>query len=274
MRTDQRPIGVFDSGVGGLTVVAAIRRALPDERIFYLGDLLHLPYGTKSARAVIDFTRAAVRFLVDRDVKMLVIASNAATSIALEVIAGELSIPVIGVIEPGARAAGAATRNKRVGVIGTTRTVESGAYPAALQALDPFVRTFQRATPLLVPLIEEGWMGHPVLRAVLDEYLLPLRERGVDTIVLGCTHYPLISGAVGETMPGVTVVDSAETTARETAAVLREEGLRGGGSGGYRIFLTDFTESFRTVGERILQGTLEEIQTITLRYAEGEIEYR
>jgi glutamate racemase len=274
VRTDQRPIGVFDSGVGGLTVVAAIRRALPEETIFYLGDLLHLPYGSKSARAVVDFTRAAVRFLVDRDIKLLVIACNTATSIALEVIAGELSIPVIGVIEPGARAAGAATRNRRVGVIGTTRTVESGAYAAALRELDPFISTFQAATPLLVPLIEEGWMHHPVLRTVLDEYLLPLRERHIDTIVLGCTHYPLIREAVGEALPGVTVVDSAETTAQETAAVLREEGLQGGGGGGYRIFLTDYTESFRTVGERILQGTLGNIRTITLSYAEGEIEYR
>lgn len=275
MRSDQRPIGVFDSGVGGLTVAAAIRRVLPGETICYLGDLLHLPYGSKSSRAVIDFTRAAARFLVDKDIKMLVVACNTATSIALDIIAGEAGIPVLGVIEPGARAACAVTRNGRVGVIGTTRTMESGAYAAALTAIDPSIRTFQTATPLLVPLIEEGWVSHPVFREVLDEYLLPLRDRHIDTIVLGCTHYPLAGRAIGEALPGVTVVDSAETTAREAAAVLRENGLCGcGGRAEYRIFLTDYTENFRTVGERILQGTMEHIRTIHLSYAEGEIEYR
>jgi glutamate racemase len=273
VKNDSRPIGVFDSGVGGLTVAAAIRRVLPRETICYLGDLLHLPYGSKSGRAVVEFTRAAVRYLVHNDIKLLVIACNTATSLALDTVAREVGIPVLGVIRPGARAARAATRTGRVGVIGTPRTIESGAYVRALEESGEPVSVFQTATGLLVPLIEEGWFDHAVLTLVLEEYLASMRG-SIDTLVLGCTHYPLIKKQIGNALPGVTVVDSAETTARETAALLKLHGLCASeGSGGCRVFLTDYTDNFRVVSERILEEPLEDVHTIALDYAEGEIGY-
>jgi glutamate racemase len=275
----ERSIGVFDSGVGGLTVAAAIGRSLPDERIIYFGDLLHLPYGSKSSRAVLDFTRAAVRFLIDNDVKLIVIACNTATSIALDTIAGEVDIPVIGVIEPGARDACRVSRRGVVGVIGTQRTVESGAYPEAIRRFDPKARVLQKATPLLVPLIEEGWQSHPVMRMVLSEYLRDFRDRGVDTVVLGCTHYPLIKAEIQEIMAGVQVVDSAETTAAGIVEVLRAMGdietssTGDGGGGTYRIYLTDYTDVFRAMGERILNRVLDDLNVLSPHWSEGDVHY-
>jgi glutamate racemase len=272
---DDRPIGVFDSGVGGLTVAAAIARTLPDESIVYLGDLLHLPYGSKSSRAVIEFTQAASRFLLEQDIKALVIACNTATSIAGETIEREVDIPVIGVIEPGARAACTRTKRRHVGVIGTHRTISSNAYVKAILEIDPGVTVEQRATPLLVPLIEEGWTEHQITRMTIAEYLSGL-SRSIDTVVLGCTHYPLIYNTVADVLPGIEIVDSAETTASETAAMIREMSLscRQGRCGGYRIFLTDFTDTFRSIGERILGTELSDIRIIDLEYTEGKIGYR
>ncbi|MFW6181405.1 MAG: glutamate racemase [Spirochaetota bacterium] len=275
MGYDDRPIGVFDSGVGGLTVAAAIRGVLPEESIVYLGDLLHLPYGSKSSRAVIEFTQAATRFLLEQDIKVLVIACNTATSIAMETIDREIDIPVVGVIGPGARAACARTRRRHVGVIGTHRTISSNAYGRAIMEIDPGVTVEQRATPLLVPLIEEGWTDHKITRMTIIEYLSDL-SRAIDTVVLGCTHYPLIHHTVADVLPGVEIVDSAETTASETAAMIRNMSLscREGRCGEYRIFLTDCTDTFRSIGERILGTGLSDIRLIDLEYTEGKIGYR
>jgi glutamate racemase len=284
VKDSDRPIGVFDSGVGGLTVAAAIRRFLPAEPIVYFGDLLHLPYGSKSSRAVLDFTRAAVKFLLDRSVKLIVIACNTATSIAGQIIQDEVDVPVVGVIGPGAKAACRMTRNGRIGVIGTKRTIESNAYGDAIRSYNPRTRVFQVATPLLVPLIEEGWQSHPVTRMVLEEYLRDFRESGVDTIVLGCTHYPLIRHEIQELLGEVVVVDSAETTAMEIVETLDcgevehpyqrpEEQERPKPDGGYRVYLTDYTEVFRSMGENILGRKLDDLHIINLNWAEGKIDY-
>jgi glutamate racemase len=276
MDESDRAIGVFDSGVGGLTVAAALKRKLPNEHIIYFGDLLHLPYGSKSSRAVLDFTGAAVRFLMERAVKLIVIACNTATAIALEMVESEFDIPIIGVIEPGARTACNLSRNKRIGVIGTRRTIESEAYYETIKRYDPQMTVIQKATPLLVPLIEEGWKDHKVLEIVLSEYLGDFIEQSVDTIVLGCTHYPLIKDEIQHILEGVRIVDSAEASAEETAQKLRVQDLftRRDREGDYQIFLTDYNEIFKVMGEMILMREIGRIKPITLDWSEGKIVYR
>ncbi len=275
-RDTDRPIGVFDSGVGGLTVAAAIKKALPGESIVYLGDLLHLPYGSKSEKAVLDFTRAAVNFLLGRGIKLLVIACNTATSVAMHIVEKEIDIPVIGVIEPGAQSACSVTKNGRIGVIGTTGTIKSGAYERALKEKNASFSVFQKDTPLLVPLIEEGWIGHPVLKMVLEEYFTFFNGTSIDTMVLGCTHYPLIQRQIQEVTGSVHIVDSAETTAAAVKSLFESHRLgRGSEAGvGYEIFLTDYTDNFRSVGEKILQQKIDTVTTVTLRYSNGRVMYR
>jgi len=270
-----RPIGVFDSGVGGLTVAAAIQKSLPGESIVYLGDLLHLPYGSKSEKAVLEFTRAAVNFLLEHEIKLLVIACNTATSVAKHIIEKEIDIPVIGVIEPGAKAACNVTKNRRIGVIGTTGTIKSGAYVHALKNRDDTVSVFQKDTPLLVPLIEEGWTDHPVLKMVLEEYFTFFHGTYIDTLVLGCTHYPLIRHQIQEVNGSIRIVDSAETTADAVKNLLVKRRLvsSSNGEGGYEIFLTDYTDNFRSVGEMILQQKLDAVSTVTLHYSNGRVMY-
>ena len=259
----ERPIGIFDSGVGGLTVLREVRRRLPAEDLIYFGDTARVPYGIKSAATVTRYALEIGRFLLEQEVKVVVAACNTAASVALEALAGELPIPVIGVIMPGAHAAAAATRNRRVGVIGTESTVASGAYVEAIRSVDPEIQVESRACPLFVPLAEEGWADHPVTRLVAQEYLEPLQTSGVDTLVLGCTHYPLLAAAVQEVVgPEVLLVDSARETAREVAAVLRPAGLarRTNSHPTCRYFVTDSPERFRRVGGRFLGEPLEGVE--------------
>jgi glutamate racemase len=275
-----RPIGIFDSGIGGLTVAAAIKKALPAEHIVYFGDLLHLPYGSKSSRAVLDFTRAAVQFLMARSVKLIVIACNTATSIAKKYIEAEVDVPVVGVIQPGARAACELSRSQTIGVIGTERTISSNAYRDAINLLKPKASVYQKATPLLVPLIEEGWQSHPVMGMVLSEYLKDFKVNGVDAVVLGCTHYPLIKNEVQHVLNGVSVVDSAGTTAAAIVDILRNNHMKrreppqGSDNGGsYKIYLTDYTDVFKSMGEKILGRVIDDVNIITLNWIEGKINY-
>jgi glutamate racemase len=287
-RGDPRPIGVFDSGIGGLTVAASIRELLPAEDIVYLGDLLHLPYGSKSSSAVLEFTRAAVHFLVGEGVKLLVIACNTATSIAMRKIEGEVDVPLIGVVRPGAHAACGVTENRRIGVIGTARTVESGAYETAIREIAPDASVLQKSTPLLVPFIEEGWIGHPALAMVLDEYLHCFEGADIDTLVLGCTHYPLIREDISERLRSlygrddreVKIVDSARTTAESTKALLAAKGLLNRNfstprarAGTYRIHLTDYTDSFRDIGELIVGRSNFDPRVVSLNYDSGRVSY-
>ncbi|MCC6746634.1 MAG: glutamate racemase [Deltaproteobacteria bacterium] len=227
------PIGVFDSGLGGLTVVRALERALPDESICYLGDTARVPYGTKSPATVVRYSLQVAHFLLDRGVKYLIIACNTASAHALEALQRELPLPVMGVVEPGARLAAHLTRSGQVGVIGTLGTVASGAYQRALQALDPSLVVFTQACPLLVPLAEEGWIDHPVTTQVVRHYLLELQAVAgdLDTLVLGCTHYPLLRGALTRQAAEifghpVELVDSGEAVAAAVAEDLAARGLR------------------------------------------------
>src|SRR6185503_7387213 len=231
-------IGVFDSGVGGLTVLHEIVRALPGEETIYLGDTGRTPYGTKSAETITRYSMENVEFLMERGIKMLVVACNSVTAVALDAIRSRWTIPVVGVIDPGARAAVERTRSGRVGVIGTEATISSGAYSRALRALRPALEIYVRACPLFVPLAEEGWTDGPIARQVAETYLASLARSGIDTLVLGCTHYPLLKPLIAEVMgPEVAIVDSAEETAREVTVQLAARGLdRSGGPGGTSFF--------------------------------------
>jgi glutamate racemase len=246
-----KPIGVFDSGVGGLTVVAAIQRHLPGESILYLGDTARLPYGTKSPATVGRYTRRNVKFLVDRGVKAVVVACNTASAVALEEI--ETPVPLWGVIEPGARQAVEAT-DGRVGVIATESTVRSSAYERALQRLRPDLRVTSRACPLFVPLVEEGWHDDPVTVEIAGRYLEPLLAEEIDTLVLGCTHYPLLVPVLERiTDKRVALIDSAEAVAREVADGLREMDLIADEAGTENHFcVTDAGERFARIAKMVL----------------------
>ncbi|NIP78977.1 MAG: glutamate racemase, partial [Gemmatimonadetes bacterium] len=222
-----RPIGVFDSGFGGLTVARALHERLPREPLLYFGDTARVPYGSKSPETVRRFAREAAKFLLSRDIKLLVIACNTATAHAEATLREELDIPVVGVIQPGAEAAVSATRTGRIGVVGTTGTIASGAYDLAVRRrLGEDGRVYAQPCPLFVPLVEEGWTDHPVAGAVTAEYLAPLKQVDVDVVILGCTHYPLLEGVLKRELgDGVTLVDSGRETARSVEAILERDGL-------------------------------------------------
>lgn len=263
----ERAIGIFDSGVGGLTVLGELRRQIPGEELVYLGDTARVPYGTKSAQTVARYAREAARFLVGQRVKLLVVACNTASAVALEELAAVHRLPVVGVIEPGARGALAATRTGRIGVIGTEGTIRSGAYERALRAGNPAVEVVSAPCPLFVPLAEEGWSEHPVARLAAAEYLAPLLRQRIDTLVLGCTHYPLLKRTLQDVAgPGVTLIDSAAETAKTVAALLAEAGLERRRPVGVppRYFVTDAAERFERVGGAFLGGALTGVATVTL----------
>jgi glutamate racemase len=252
-------IGIFDSGVGGLTVLHALLEALPNEDLIYLGDTGRHPYGTKSAETVTRYSLENAEFLVGKGAKMVVVACNSASAVALRALAERCPLPIVGVIEPGARAAVARTRNGRVGVIGTEATIASGAYTQALRALRPGLEIYTRPCPLLVPLAEEGWVDGAIPRGVVETYLASLGRSGIDTLVLGCTHYPLLKPIIAEVMgPGVALVDSAEETAREVATLLRARGLvREAGAGSTSFFVTDVPDRFIRIGQRFLGARVD-----------------
>jgi glutamate racemase len=244
-------IGIFDSGVGGLTVQRAVLEALPAADTVYLGDTARVPYGTKSAETVTQYALRNARFLVRHGIDVLVVACNTASAVALPALRAELAVPVVGVVEPGARVAARLSRTGRVGVIGTQGTVASGAYQAAIRRERPDAEVIARACPLFVPLAEEGWTdpGDEVVRGTVSRYLGPIREAGVDTLVLGCTHYPLLEAAIAAALPGVVLVDSA----RAVAAEVRER-FGGGGEreADHLFFVTDAAEKFLAVAGRFL----------------------
>ncbi len=266
-------IGVFDSGIGGLTVFDALRRALPPgERLLYLGDTARVPYGTKSDETVIRYALEGARFLARRGMKALVVACNTMSAIALPELEKSIDVPVVGVIAAGAAAACRATKNRAIAVIGTAATIKSGAYTRAIASLLPQAVVTSRACPLFVPLAEEGWVDNEVSRATARAYLGDLENSGIDTLVLGCTHYPLLKGVIAETVGrGVTLVDSAEATAGAVRERLEDEGLlAGGGSPSRRpdaqdhFYVTDSSERFREVGARFLGHPLERLELVDL----------
>ena len=261
------PIGVFDSGIGGLTVVREIIRQLPNESIIYFGDTARVPYGPKSPDTVIRYSREIVDFLRSEGVKALVVACNTATAHALSTLKEENDLPVIGVIEPGSRAAASATRTGRVGVIGTQGTINSRAYERAIATVEPGATITALACPLFVPLVEEGWLDTEVTRMVAREYLTPIEQAEVDTLVLGCTHYPLLKGVIGGVVGrNVRLIDSAEETAAETGRVLAERGLAhdADNSARYRFIASDAPEQFLRLGRRFLGASIDRVETVTL----------
>ena len=261
------PIGIFDSGIGGLTVAHEVMRQLPHESLIYFGDTARVPYGPKSPETVRRYSREIVGFLKEQGVKSIVIACNTATAHALETLREEQTLPVLGVVEPGARAALAATRSGHVGVIGTAGTIKSGAYERALRALDQKVRIAVRACPLFVPLIEEGWTDTEATRLVAEEYLRPLRDARVDTVVLGCTHYPLIKPLLRRVLgDDVRLIDSAEETAAEAARELSRRGLATSAANepAYRFVASDDPLMFLQLGQRFLGGAIEGVEVKTL----------
>lgn len=240
------PVGVFDSGVGGLTVAREIMRQIPDERIIYFGDTARLPYGSKSRDTVIRYSRQIIRFLRTMEVKAIVIACNTASSYALEVVQSETDIPVIGVINAGARTAVSATRNKKIGVIGTEGTIGSGIYTEVMRKMRPDIEVFAKSCPLFVPLVEEGLLHDSVTDEIASRYLSELKGKYIDTLVLGCTHYPLLAEVIGAIMgPGVTLIDSGAACADYAGAWLRERDLLARRDvGACRYFVSDSTQDF------------------------------
>lgn len=254
-------IGIFDSGVGGLTVQRAILEALPAVDTVYLGDTARVPYGTKSAETVTQYSLRNARFLAGHGIDLLVVACNTVSAVALPALRAELSVPVVGVVEPGARAAARASRGGRIGVIGTQGTVASGAYQEAIRRERPEATVLARACPLFVPLAEEGWTDpqDELVRGIVRRYLSPVREAQVDTLVLGCTHYPLLRSVIAAELPGVLLVDSASAVAAE---VRERVGAGGGTAAEHRFFVTDTPEKFLSVAGRFLGRPVERAEHV------------
>jgi len=262
------PIGVFDSGIGGLTVIRQLRRVMPREDFVYLGDTARVPYGTKSPETVIRFACEDTQFLVQEGVKAIVVACNTASAWAIPTLERSFDLPVLGVILPGARAALEKSETGRIGIIGTTSTIRSQAYVKAILARDDDVKVVARACPLLVPLVEEGWVQHEVTRSVLKEYLAPLLRQRIDALVLGCTHYPLLKPLIAEVVgKQVELVDSAEACAedvRERLETLKLLATRRRREGVILPFVTDEVERFNELSERFLGFPAERAVLVTL----------
>jgi glutamate racemase len=261
------PIGVFDSGIGGLTVVRELIRQLPNESIIYFGDTARVPYGPKSPDTVLRYSREIVSFLKGQGVKAIVIACNTATAHALVALQEENDLPIVGVIEPGSRAAARATSGGQVGVIGTYGTINSHAYEKAITEAAPTATITALACPLFVPLVEEGWLDTDATRLIAQEYLAPLVDAKIDTLVLGCTHYPLLKRVIGTTIGReVRLIDSAEETAAETASILKKKNLAHAEnhSARYRFIASDAPEQFLRVGQRFLGASIDRVETVTL----------
>lgn len=267
---NDRPIGVFDSGIGGLTVLKEMIRELPWENTVYLGDTARVPYGIRSAETVTRYSFENTGFLVAEGIKLLVVACNTASAVSLDAIKEKVSIPVLGVIEPGAKGAVVATRNKRVGVIGTEATVRSDAYARIIKTIDRGIEVFSLPCPLFVPLAEEGLTDDEIATLVAERYLGNLKDKGIDTLVLGCTHYPLLKGVISRIMGrGVVLIDSAIETVREIKKILCEQAIEGNRAEGTsaplrRFYVTDATDRFVKVGERFLGQRIEYIEKINV----------
>ncbi len=255
-----RAIGVFDSGIGGLTVLKALAELMPNEDFIYLGDTARLPYGTKSAEVIRRYSRENTEFLLAKGIKVLVVACNTSSAVALDDIARQTSVPVIGVIEPGARAAVKLSRSGKIGVIGTEATIGSGAYTATIRRMRPRAEIYTRACPLLVPLVEEGYLDNQIAEQVVAHYLGSLKSSGIDTLLLGCTHYPLLRDIIQRVLGDrVRIVDSATTTAAAVRDLLAAQrlGRKAGRGGTSSFFVTEAPDRFVRVGRRFLGPQVE-----------------
>lgn len=264
------PIGVFDSGVGGLTVVREIMRQIPNERIVYFGDTARLPYGTKSQETIIRYSRQIVNFLKKEGVKAIVIACNTASAFALETLKNEIDIPIIGVVKPGARTAVKVTGNKKIGVIATEGCINSGLYTRFIQEQDPSIEVLGKACPLFVSLVEEGWLHDDITDQIAARYLEDLKKANVDTVVLGCTHYPLLRSTIGKIMgEGVNLVNPAYETALELKRLLATKGIANvkevdSPSLMYRFYVSDAADKFKNFANSILPFDISNTKQINL----------
>ena len=258
-------IGIFDSGIGGITVMKQIINRLPGERLIYFADSARFPYGTKSAATVTKFASSIVRFLLHKEIKMIVVACNSASALALDTIKRDFQIPMVGVIEPGAQAAVGSSKTGRVGVIGTNATIQSGAYYEAIKRIDPQIEVFQQACPIFVSMVEEGWVDKEVTRLAAREYLEPLKEKDIDVLLLGCTHYPMLRKVISEYMgPGVKLVDCGSSCAEEIERTLSGLDLNNpsANNGSRKYFVTDMPERFKQLGEQFLGLEINNIEIV------------
>ena len=267
-----KPIGIFDSGIGGLTVVKRFLTALPNENIIYFGDTARVPYGSKSNSTVIEYSLQDARFLLSKNVKAIVVACNTASSVAIDELRKTFDIPIIGMIGPGSKAALKETKNKKVGVIGTRATISNSAYAKRLKFLDPSVEVFEKACPLFVPLAEEGWIKKNATFEIAEEYLSELRNKEIDTLILGCTHYPILSGVIQKVIgPNVKLIDSGIASVEIVKEELKKNNLLSQrDSGGESIFyVSDIPTKFKEIAELFLGKpvngiTKVELETLTV----------
>ncbi len=261
------PIGLFDSGVGGLTVLREVMRQLPKESTVYFGDTARVPYGSKSKDVISRYSVEIAQFLMQEKVKMIVVACNTASAFALPLLRTRFSVPIIGVIAPGAHAALSASKTGRIGVIGTEGTIDSQAYTDAIHFLNPKLEVFGQACPLIVPLVEEGWLDKPVALEIVKEYLVPLLKNNIDTLVLGCTHYPLLKNLLAQVAgPAVKLIDSAEETARTVGLELKKLNLEASKTDGFnrRFFVSDAPEKFERTGQRFLGQQIPGVRRVDI----------
>ncbi len=266
MNKKNRPIGVFDSGIGGLTVLKEIVKEMPSEGTIYLGDTARVPYGIRSSETVIRYSLENTRFLFSKDIKFLVVACNTASSVSLDKIKSVVPIPVIGVIEPGAKAAVKATRNRKIGIIGTEATVRSDSYARLIKTIDRNIEVSGLPCPLFVPLVEEGWTDGEITALIAEKYLKKIKNKDIDTLVLGCTHYPLLKKVISQVMgEGVSLIDSAVEVAKEVKTMLETSGLsrEQKAKPPREFYVTDSPARFTQVGERFLENKIEHIELIT-----------
>ena len=264
---DSRPIGVFDSGLGGLTVAKAIKEKLPNENIVYLGDTARVPYGNKSTLLVTSYATQITNFLLGENAKLIVVACNTASALALPALQSEFQVPILGVILPGSQAAVHATRNNHIGVIGTIATINSNAYTTVMNEIESSIQITAQACPLFVPLVEEGWLNGPVPSEITASYLKSINVANVDTLILGCTHYPLLKPMIQDHVNDNTVlIDSAETVAEEAATILLEKKMSADNSnkGLLKCFVTDSPTKFESIAERFLGYSLNNVQTVPI----------
>lgn len=263
---DNAPIGVFDSGVGGLTVAREIMRQLPNESIIYFGDMARVPYGSKGKDTVISFSRQIVKFLLEKEVKSIVIACNTASAFALPEIMSEADVPVVGVIEPGAKAADTITKNNKVGIIATEGTVRSGMYAKVIKKINPEIEVFQKACPLFVPLVEEGLLYDPVTIEIADRYLHDLLSYGIDTLVLGCTHYPLIRRTIQKVAgEHISLVSPAYETAKELEKIIRDRHLSCSlENATHEFYVSDSADRFKKLASSILPCDIDKVGYVNI----------
>ena len=260
------PIGIFDSGIGGLTVVKQIANFLPNENIIYFGDTARVPYGTKSNSTVIEYAMQDTKFLLEKNVKMIIVACNTVSSVALDRLREEFKIPIIGMIDPGSEMALSETKNDRIGVIGTNATINNKAYSSKLKSLKENLQIFEKACPLFVPLAEEGWLDHNATRLVAEEYLHELKENEIDTLILGCTHYPILADTIQNAVGEVKLIDSGIAAARLVEKYLEGRGLKNNSHqlGYHEYYVSDIPQKFKDIAERFLGNKIDNVHKVDL----------